>query len=45
MTTKRNKTAMAPTYTTRKTIAKKSRLSKRRIPDTLQKTRIRNNTE
>jgi hypothetical protein len=45
MTTNKKSTAIAPTYTTRKTIAKKSRLISKSKPDTLQKTRIRNKTE
>ena len=41
ITTKRKRTAIAPTYTTKKTMAKKSRLMRRSNPEALQNTKIR----
>jgi hypothetical protein len=45
ITTKRKRTAIAPTYTTKKIIAKKSKFNKINNPAALQKTRIKNKTE
>jgi len=45
ITTNKKRTAIAPTYTTKNTIAKKSRPKRIRSPETLQKTSIRNKTE
>jgi len=45
ITTNKKRTAIAPTYTTKNTIAKKSRPKRIRSPEALQKTSIRNKTE
>ena len=42
MTTNKNKTAIAPTYTTKKTIAKKSSPKRIKRPAPLKKTKIKN---
>ena len=41
----KNKTAIAPTYITKKEIGKNSKLNKNRILETLQKHNIKNNIE
>jgi hypothetical protein len=43
--TNRNKTAIAPTYTTRNVIGKNSKFNKNNKDETLQKVKIRNKTE
>ena len=45
MTTNRKRTAIAPTYTTKKIIAKKSKSNKINNPAALQKTKIKKRTE
>jgi hypothetical protein len=45
ITTNKKRTAIAPTYTTKNTIAKKSNPKRIRSPEALQKTSIRNKTE
>jgi hypothetical protein len=45
ITTNRKRTATAPTYTTKKTTAKKSKSNNTKSPAALQKTRIRKRTE
>jgi hypothetical protein len=45
MTTNKKRTAIAPTYTTKNTMAKKSNPKRISSPETLQKTNIKNNTE
>tara|TARA_B100001250_G_scaffold400199_1_gene410471 strand:- start:493 stop:705 length:213 start_codon:yes stop_codon:yes gene_type:complete len=45
ITTNKNRTAIAPTYTIKKISAKKSKFSNRSNPAELQKTRIKKSTE